>query len=303
MTSNPNRQPCTPGDSYDEECADVDPCINGPYYCLGYYQGQLNTLLEEYEGEDITSRKHRLYGHIIREHLNNGNRQAALDSLKSLGSVAAYKQLAATKFEEERIKSSPNWRNVYQYLKKIPTNTHENTTFYNFYDNLINAYQNGRSIYDLNRREISYLEGLEDDTTVTVSSHARTYLRHAEDMRFRYFPCYDHSQSHKMNPKAENDDEASDTMEQKAKQRFDVYPNPFNNTFVISMDLTQEELAKESVTISVMDPLGKAVITREVSSSRGKFTIDANHFAQGVYIVRLSNDHKPLQQKRIVKIE
>jgi hypothetical protein len=63
-----------------------------------------------------------------------------------------------------------------------------------------------------------------------------------------------------------------------------IYPNPTKN--IINIDLGNNDL--KNATIQVIDLLGKIIVTEQVNNS--KITLNVNQYAQGIYLVKFSNN-------------
>ncbi|MCD6020206.1 MAG: N-acetylmuramyl-L-alanine amidase, negative regulator of AmpC, AmpD [Bacteroidetes bacterium] len=72
-----------------------------------------------------------------------------------------------------------------------------------------------------------------------------------------------------------------------------VYPNPFNTSFVVSVDLNEDS----EVNMTLIDARGREIISSKTKESKGTYTktIDANslNLSQGMYWVKIKyNDHE-----------
>lgn len=78
-----------------------------------------------------------------------------------------------------------------------------------------------------------------------------------------------------------------------------VFPNPFTQNFEISIDLTTDS----DVELTVLDALGKGIVTYQSKESRGEFkkTIDVNSLglSNGNYFIRVNLNKKQLYKKVI----
>ena len=78
-----------------------------------------------------------------------------------------------------------------------------------------------------------------------------------------------------------------------------IYPNPFSNTFLISLNLTGDS----NVELTLIDALGKELAYYKSKESAGVFnkTIDANslNLSSGTYLVKVKLNEKELFKKMI----
>jgi hypothetical protein len=78
-----------------------------------------------------------------------------------------------------------------------------------------------------------------------------------------------------------------------------IYPNPFSNTFLISLNLTSDS----NVELTLIDALGKEIAYYQTKESAGVFnkTIDAStlNLSNGTYLVKIKLNEKVLFKKMI----
>jgi N-acetyl-anhydromuramyl-L-alanine amidase AmpD len=78
-----------------------------------------------------------------------------------------------------------------------------------------------------------------------------------------------------------------------------VFPNPFNQLFVVSLDLDHDS----EVNLTLIDALGKEIVSYQSKESKGVYTntIDAStlNLSRGVYWVKIIYDNKELCKKLI----
>ena len=69
-----------------------------------------------------------------------------------------------------------------------------------------------------------------------------------------------------------------------------MYPNPSEGWFTIEGDHTVEE-------ITVMDLLGRRLVSREVDKSLGMHRLDLSHLGIGVYLMNLRIQNRVITKK------
>ena len=78
-----------------------------------------------------------------------------------------------------------------------------------------------------------------------------------------------------------------------------VYPNPFNNTFTISLDLTNDS----EVNMSLIDAVGREIVSYQTKESKGVYTktLDAAslNLSRGMYWVKIKYNENELCKKLI----
>ena len=80
--------------------------------------------------------------------------------------------------------------------------------------------------------------------------------------------------------------------EQEISNQISVYPNPSNGNFNIKIN------DFETKSIDIVDLTGKIILRRTISNQT---LVDLSSFADGMYIVRLSNDNGYIRSTRIIK--
>ena len=80
------------------------------------------------------------------------------------------------------------------------------------------------------------------------------------------------------------------STENEIEERVSVYPNPSEGWFTIEGDHAVEE-------ITVLDLLGRRLVSREVDKSLGMHRIDLSHLGIGVYLMNLRVQNKVITKK------
>lgn len=83
----------------------------------------------------------------------------------------------------------------------------------------------------------------------------------------------------------------------KSEAQINLYPNPSEGNFTLSLDLPN----KEKIYISVTDALGREIYTRKQEFESGDIPIELSHAAKGWYIVRINTAEGNYFRKLLVK--
>ena len=83
-----------------------------------------------------------------------------------------------------------------------------------------------------------------------------------------------------------------------ASSAYNVYPNPFSNTLHFNIPSSETQTAE----VQISDVFGKILFSKQIIIVNGKFTINPDIKAKGVYIIRIiSSSNKELLKQKIIK--
>ena len=77
-----------------------------------------------------------------------------------------------------------------------------------------------------------------------------------------------------------------------------VYPNPCSSNVDVALHPNDEA---RSVTLAMMDMLGKTLYSRDFSAGTENIRLDLSDFPNGIYILQLTDDNGNITKKRLLK--
>jgi hypothetical protein len=85
----------------------------------------------------------------------------------------------------------------------------------------------------------------------------------------------------------------------KENERIDIYPNPASN--ILNVDMVR--MSRHGLKIEIISVTGEVIYSEKLSTfTSSNHTVDLSAFAEGIYLIRVSNDDYSVTEK-IVKVE
>jgi hypothetical protein len=162
------------------------------------------------------------------------------------------------------------------------------------YDMLTGLYENGNTITSLTENQISQLQTLEADGTLTAQAYARNILLALDEIEYDepvLFPDFTKS--------SEAIEEYEKLINTKPPQMLEVYPNPSSGYVIIGYNLETEA----DCSIEIRDVTGKTVKTLTTTGKQDQITVVTENWLPGVYIVTLFIDGKSKESVKLTLVK
>jgi hypothetical protein len=186
------------------------------------------------------------------------------------------KQLIATYY------AIGDYNNAGQYLTALPQTNQELVQFKNYYDLLINVANDERNIYQLNREEISTLQGIaETNTSAALAAQGILTLVNGEIFGNEI----ERTDEEQLLTSIKNIIEQADRLIEK---NISLYPNPANQSVIVGYDIAIEDNNTET-TILLVDITGKQLFAKKINNTTGLIEIPTDAYSNGVYFIQLQN--------------
>jgi len=197
------------------------------------------------------------------------------------------KQLIATYY------AIGDYNNAGQYLTALPQTNQELVQFKNYYDLLINVANDERNIYQLNREEISTLQGIaETNTSAALAAQGILTLVNGEV----YNGVIERVEDEQMLTSIQSNKNLSDTW---MENNIRLYPNPANQSVIVNYELTELHL-NEAASVQIMDITGKQLMFRKLSSSKGIVELSTSSYSNGIYFIQLYSGSLLIATQKVI---
>lgn len=261
----------------------------------------IQTLKEELEAElgGYQLKKAIAMENIIRYYQDQLEPQAASDSIVALyqadNTLNSSYRLAWLYLERGE------YQNGESVLNNIPAQyspDEEEQLEYNeisaIYDMLAGLYENGNIIDSLTGSQISELQTLEAEGTLTAQAYARNILLALDEIEYEepvLFPDFTKS--------SQAIEEYEKLINTKPPQMLEVFPNPSSGYVIIGYNLETEV----DCSIEIKDVTGKTVQTLTSTGKQDQITVVTVNWTPGVYIATLFIDGKSIESCKFTLVK
>jgi hypothetical protein len=162
------------------------------------------------------------------------------------------------------------------------------------YDMLAGLYENGNTIDSLTGNQISELQTLEAEGTLTAQAYARNILMALDEIEYEepvLFPDFTKS--------SKAIEEYEKLINTKPPQMLEVYPNPSSGYVIIGYNLETEV----DCSIEIKDVTGKAIQTLATNGKQDQITVVTENWIPGVYIATLFIDGKSIESSKFTLVK
>ncbi|MFU8844771.1 MAG: T9SS type A sorting domain-containing protein [Bacteroidales bacterium] len=170
----------------------------------------------------------------------------------------------------------------------------EYNQIFSIYTMLAGLYENGNTIASLTENQISQLQTLEAEGTLTAQVYARNILLALDEIEYNepvLFPDFTKS--------SQAIEEYGKLINTKPPQMLEVYPNPSSGYVIIGYNLEKAEGCK----IEISGMTGKTIQTLATSGKQDQITVVTENWKPGTYIATLFIDGKVIESCKFTIIK
>jgi len=170
----------------------------------------------------------------------------------------------------------------------------EYNQIFSIYTMLAGLYENGNTIASLTENQISQLQTLEAEGTLTAQVYARNILLALDEIEYNepvLFPDFTKS--------SQAIEEYGKLINTKPPQMLEVYPNPSSGYVIIEYNLEKAEGCK----IEISGMTGKTIQTLATSGKQDQITVVTENWKPGTYIATLFIDGKVIESCKFTIIK